>query len=67
MDEFTTALVQRMRMARAAMEEAAAEHDFCAVSLTLDEWEDALLLARHNGVEVPPVEADQIELERARG
>jgi hypothetical protein len=46
MDKLAEALVQRVQVARAAMVEAATAHDLHAVSLILDEWEAALLLAR---------------------
>jgi hypothetical protein len=64
MDKVAEVLVQRVQVARAAMAEAATAHDFHAVSLILDEWEAALLLARRNGVEVPPFRAERVETER---
>ncbi|MEV6860054.1 hypothetical protein AB0M44_03465 [Streptosporangium subroseum] len=64
MDKSAEALVQRVYVARAAMAEAATAHDLHAVSLILDEWEDALLLARRNGVEVPPFRTEPTEMER---
>jgi hypothetical protein len=64
MDKLAETLGRRVRVARAAMEEAATAHDLHAVSLILDEWEAALLLARRNGVEVPPFGTELLETER---
>lgn len=64
MDKVAEALGRRVQEARAAMAEAATAHDLHAVSLVLDEWEAALLLARRNGVEVPPFRVDPVEMGR---
>ncbi|TDT97510.1 hypothetical protein EDD99_5656 [Streptomyces sp. 846.5] len=68
MDEFTGALIERVRAARLGLEEAVAAHDSYAVSLAVDELEDALRLARDNGVEVPSAGADRsTNTEKERG
>ncbi|MCW2881197.1 MAG: hypothetical protein JWQ95_5297 [Sphaerisporangium sp.] len=66
MDKLAETLVQRVQVARAAMAEAVTAHDLRAVSLILDEWEAALLLARRRGVEVPPLRAELIEMAREK-
>jgi hypothetical protein len=66
-DEFTEALIARVRAARTGVEEAVAAHDSYAVSLAVDELEDALRLARENGVEVPSADADRATTEQERG
>ncbi|TDT97405.1 hypothetical protein EDD99_5535 [Streptomyces sp. 846.5] len=63
----TEALIARVRAARTGLEEAVAAHDSCAVSLAVDELEEALRSARENGVEVPSAEADRADTERERG
>ncbi|MEY9841194.1 hypothetical protein [Streptacidiphilus sp. EB103A] len=67
MDEFTEALIARVRAARTGVAEAVAAHDSYAVSLAVDELEDALRLARDNGVEVPSADADRAAMEQERG
>ncbi|MEY9967806.1 hypothetical protein ABIA33_005886 [Streptacidiphilus sp. MAP12-16] len=58
MDEFIETLIARVRAARAGIEEAVAEHDGFAISRAVDELEEALRLARENGVDVPPAGAE---------
>jgi len=59
MDEgFTEALVARVRAARSGVVAAVAAHDPRAVSLAVDELEDALRAARENGVEIPAAGTD---------
>jgi hypothetical protein len=52
-DEFAQALLERIRAARRALRDAVAGVDSVAVGEALDELENALLLARENGIEVP--------------
>ena len=67
MDEFTESVIGRVRAARTGLEEAVGAHDSYAVSLAVDELEDALRLARENGVEVPSADADRAATEQDRG
>ncbi|SEO79262.1 hypothetical protein SAMN05216267_104340 [Actinacidiphila rubida] len=55
MDEFTEALIERVRAARAALRAAAESTDVLGTRGALDELESALQLAREHGVEVPPI------------
>ena len=52
-DELVAAVTARMRAARQALREARAADDFAAVREALDELEEALRVARVNGVDVP--------------
>jgi|UPI0005A67B30 hypothetical protein len=58
MDVSMSALVQRVRTARAGVVAAVAAHDPAAVSLAVDELEDALRAARQQGVDVPAEQTD---------
>ena len=66
MDDFTEALIARVRAARTGVEEAAASHDTYAVALAVDALEDALRLARQNDVDIPPAGTDH-DSEQGRG
>lgn len=52
--EFAESVRERVLRARAELAEAAARQDASAVQAAVDELEDALAVARVNGVEVPP-------------
>ncbi|MEY9836302.1 hypothetical protein [Streptacidiphilus sp. EB103A] len=67
MDEYAEAVIGRVRAARTGLAEAVAAHDSHAVSLAVDELEDALRLARENEVEVPSADADRAATEQERG
>jgi hypothetical protein len=67
-EEFAEAVVARVRAARLAVREAVAVADSFAVSAAMDELEDALLLARRNGMDVPQDgAADEVRGGRERG
>ncbi|QMU78044.1 hypothetical protein GXW83_22430 [Streptacidiphilus sp. PB12-B1b] len=58
MDVFTEMVVARVRAARARVERAARDRGTFGLREALDELEAALLLARSNGIEVPPIGGD---------